>query len=164
MFCIRYTDGKHKGIHMAIIVRPLASCAWVDVVGNRRNTSWMTQAEYFAVPTDVQIMMEAASLLSNGGQTAIAYQVPMSIGSSPVAGPYSCTDAATFYVKSAGGLLGVISVPDPALSIFKSDRMTVDQTNTDVLLFVSYMYAYLGDSNGNPWTSIRKAVRTAFPG
>jgi hypothetical protein len=107
--------------------------------------------------------VNAAYAISSAGLLAMTYQIPMVEGLSADSGPYNCGDAATFYLTSTAGLQGVISVPDPDPAIFLSDGVTVDQTDSFVIAFLTQVMAHLGDSGGSPWITVRGAARTRFP-
>lgn len=149
---------------MALTYRPMIIPSWVDPNGGARDCFWTIQGSYGSVPTPLQLVVNAAKLLSDAGLPAMTYQIPLPQTPAPVSGPYNCGDAASFFLTSTAGLNGVVSIPDPDPSIFEVDGQTIDQTNIDVISFVSYVMLYLGDSGGNPWVVIRQAVRTRFPG
>jgi hypothetical protein len=147
-----------------LIFRPVIIPSWVDSVGGMRDSFWTTQDRSEAVPSDLQAVVTAASALTSAGTLAVTFQVPLVVSSSPSANAYNVGDAATFYLTSSTGNNGVISIPAPLSSIFKADGMTIDQTNSNVVSFLSEVASKLGDTNGNPWASVRSASRTRFPG
>lgn len=147
-----------------MLLRPMLIINWSDNVGGQRNSFWTLQNSYYSMPTQLVAMAAAAGELSNAGVNGIALQIPLLVGTSPVSGPYNCGDAASFYVKSGTGLKGELSVPGLKPSILLGDGVTVDQTNTAVVTFLSDMSLYLGDTTGAAWTSVRQANRTRFPG
>jgi hypothetical protein len=149
---------------VALVFRPMVCPSWYDGVGGSRDSKWMLQSNGLGVPIALQLLVGAAEAISYAGLTAITYQVFLSAAGTPISGPYNCGDAATFYVESGPGLTGVISIPDPDPSILLGDGVTIDQTNSDVISFISYLFSYCGDSSGNPWTIVRSAKRTRFPG
>jgi len=148
---------------MAFIFRPQIIPSWVDQAGGQRDSFWTLQSRSEVVPTDLLSLMLAAVPLTKAGQLAVTFQVTHVIGGSGLSNVYGIGDAATFYVKSASGGVGAISLPDLNPSILKVDGVTIDQTNSDVVNFLSVAFGVLGDTAGNPWTSVRQANRTRFP-
>lgn len=149
---------------MSLTFRPMIIPSWIDYVGGMRDSFWSIQGAGASIPMGLQLTVGAAAFFSDCGLLAMTYQSPQVESPAPIEAAYNVLDAATFYFTSSGGQQGVISVPAPYFAIFKSDGVTVDLTNVAVIQFVSYVGAYLGDSAGNPWTQLRMAVRTRFPG
>ena len=149
---------------MSMLLRPMIFTSWRDTSGGFRDSAWTSALAYAVWPNPLQGVSDAAAALSNAGRIGMAYQAPLLVGSSPVTGPFGCGDAATFYMKSSAGLVGVLSIPDPKPAIFLGDGVTVDQSNSLVATFLGEAMAFLGDTAGNPWNSVRQANRTRFPG
>lgn len=149
---------------MAFIFRPQMILSWVDKQGGTRDSGWTTQNRSEVVPTDLLSVALAALPLTKAGQLAITYQCVHVIGGAAATNVYNIGDAASFFLKSAAGGLGCISIGDLNPAILKSDAVTVDATNADVINFLSKVYLYLGDDAGSPWASVRQMNRTRFPG
>lgn len=149
---------------MSFIFRPQIIPSWIDQGNSNRDSFWLLQNRVETVPSDLLAVVTAAKALTKSGRLCVAYQIPHVYGESGSSNVYGIGDAATFYVSSTPGGRGVISIPDLDPAILMPDGVTIDQSNSAVVAFVAQMYAKLGDSNGNAWTSIRAANRTRFPG
>lgn len=149
---------------MAFVFRPQLIPSWVDQSGGQRDSFWTTQNRSETVPSALLAVVTAALPLTKAGCLAVTYQVTHLVGGSASSNPYNIGDAATFYLASASGGKGVISIPDLNPSILAGDAVTIDQANSDVAFFLGTVFAELGDVTGSPWSSVRQANRTRFPG
>lgn len=129
-----------------------------------RDSFWTLQNRVETVPAALLNLVALGQVLTKAGRLGVTFQVSTTYGESGDANVYNIGDAATFYLASATGGKGVISLPDPDPAIFEADGVTIDMTNADVIAFIAEVFLYCGDSNGNAWSSIRQANRTRFPG
>jgi hypothetical protein len=127
---------------------------FTDVAGGQANAAWTTLDQSDSGAGPYSGLLTATQALSCAGVFAAVTQVRTIPGASPITGPYDTVmDQAVMRVVSAAQSSN-LAIPAPIASIFLSDLLTVDLSNTLVQAWFSEVQAILGDSYGNPWLTL----------
>jgi hypothetical protein len=126
---------------------------WIDVLNGQAQTGWTFQDQSpGATPLFFHLVTTAAAL-SVCGINDCTQQVKQTFAQSPTSGLYGTVrDQAVFQLASQN-YTRLLAIPGPKESIFESDGVTVDLTNSDVVAFLTQVFLVLGDTYGNPWLS-----------
>jgi hypothetical protein len=127
---------------------------FIDVDGGQANAFWTIQDQSDAGFGPYDGLAEATQNLSVAGLFAAVTQSRTIPGATPTSGVYGTVmDQAIMRVASIATQSN-LAIPAPISSIFLSDMLTVDLSNTLVQAWWTEVQALLGDSYGNPWTQL----------
>lgn len=135
---------------------------FVDVNAQTASTSLHTQANPDPVFGVSQPVVDLTQSLSEAALRAV-WRAPVALSTAlPNAGPYaSVFDKAIFTWRSAAGLIVRTVIPAP-IDMFLADGKTVDLSNPVVAAYVAACQSALGDSGGNPLSTVLSAVRARY--
>ncbi len=132
---------------------------FVDVLGGQANCMWSSANQGDAGFGPYAGLAGATQVLSCAGVFAGVSQTRALVSAPPIVGTYgTVSDQVVMFVQSAE-TSGQLVIPAPIDSIFTSDHQTVDLENGDVVAWFSAVSSVLGDSYGNPWTSLKSGRR-----
>ncbi len=132
---------------------------FVDLAGGQANCMWSAADQSDAGDGPFGGLMSATQAMSNCGVFAVVQQVRGLHSATPASGSYpTVSDQAVMYVQSAQSS-GQIVIPGPVNALFPSGNDRADLDNPLVVAWFSAASSVLGDSYGNPWTSLVEVRR-----
>jgi len=127
---------------------------FVDVLGGQSNPMWTLADQSDGGFGPMSGLAGATQALSVAALFAGVLQARGIVGGTPSPGVYgTVTDQVIFGVQSVARQ-GQLAIPAPVDTIFQADNVTVDLTNPLVTAWFSSASSVLGDSYGNPWTTL----------
>jgi hypothetical protein len=126
---------------------------WTDNRGGQAQTGWTQGNQTPGSLGPYAGVVSAAANLSRAGQDGATLQTRVIVNTSASTGVYDgVRDQAVFLLRNVGSSR-LLAIPAPDENIFLPGSDLVDMTNSDVVAFLTQVFAVLGDSYGNPWLS-----------